>query len=51
EDGTVILKCGNSKLTFDRNAIRTVLEKGNAVSNPVVAETTSDDTEVVEDNK
>ncbi|EAC6872012.1 preprotein translocase subunit YajC [Listeria monocytogenes] len=47
EDGTVILKCGNSKLTFDRNAIRTVLEKGNGV----VTETASDDTEVVEDNK
>ncbi|EKZ0818549.1 preprotein translocase subunit YajC [Listeria monocytogenes] len=47
EDGTVILKCRNSKLTFDRNAIRTVLEKGNGV----VTETASDDTEVVEDNK
>ncbi|EAF1855184.1 preprotein translocase subunit YajC [Listeria monocytogenes] len=47
ENGTVILKCGNSKLTFDRNAIRTVLEKGNGV----VTETASDDTEVVEDNK
>jgi preprotein translocase subunit YajC len=29
EDGTVVLKAGNTKLTFDRNAIRTVLEKGN----------------------
>ncbi|MBC1723902.1 preprotein translocase subunit YajC [Listeria seeligeri] len=51
EDGTVILKCGNNKLTFDRNAVRTVLEKGNAVSTPVVAETTSDDTELTEENK
>ncbi len=31
EDGTVVLKSGNTKLTFDRNAIRTVLEKGNRV--------------------
>ncbi|WP_088815817.1 MULTISPECIES: preprotein translocase subunit YajC [Listeria] len=37
EDGTVVLKTGNTKLTFDRNAIRTVLEKGNAA--PAVAPT------------
>lgn len=27
EDNTVILNCGGARLTFDRNAIRTVLEK------------------------
>ncbi|WP_099221071.1 preprotein translocase subunit YajC [Listeria costaricensis] len=56
EDNTVILKCGNAKLTFDRNAIRSVLEKAGA--QPVVApvepkaeEPVAESTEVTEEQK
>ncbi|EUJ31839.1 preprotein translocase subunit YajC [Listeria floridensis FSL S10-1187] len=46
DDNTVVLKSGNSKLTFDRNAIRTVLEKGSAVSEPVSNDTVNAEEEV-----
>ncbi|WP_439444266.1 preprotein translocase subunit YajC [Listeria aquatica] len=53
EDSIVILKCGNAKLTFDRNAIRTVLEKGSTVAaepaTPKATEEVSEDE--TEENK
>ncbi|WP_167628574.1 preprotein translocase subunit YajC [Listeria valentina] len=53
EDSIVVLKCGNAKLTFDRNAIRTVLEKGSTVSaEPAAAKATEEDSEdAKEENK
>lgn len=48
EDNTVILTCGSAKLTFDRNAIRTVLEK-NAEPSAIVEEV--EEVEVVEEVK
>ncbi|MBC2004771.1 preprotein translocase subunit YajC [Listeria booriae] len=36
EDGNVVLDCAGSELTFDRNAVRTVLAKSDAVEEEVV---------------
>ncbi|EUJ51651.1 preprotein translocase subunit YajC [Paenilisteria rocourtiae] len=36
EDGNVVLDCAGSQLTFDRNAVRTVLAKSDAVEEEVV---------------
>lgn len=36
EDGNVVLDCAGSQLTFDLNAVRTVLAKSDAVEEEVV---------------
>ncbi|EUJ29395.1 preprotein translocase subunit YajC [Listeria sp. FSL L7-1582] len=36
EDGNIVLDCAGSELTFDRNAVRTVLAKADAVEEEVV---------------
>ncbi|MBC2149148.1 preprotein translocase subunit YajC [Listeria booriae] len=49
EDGNVVLDCAGSELTFDRNAVRTVLAKSDAVEEEVVeAEVVEEPTTEVE---
>ncbi|AQY51259.1 preprotein translocase subunit YajC [Listeria weihenstephanensis FSL R9-0317] len=40
EDGNIVLDCAGSELTFDRNAVRTVLAKADAVEEVVEVEET-----------
>ncbi|MBC2303508.1 preprotein translocase subunit YajC [Listeria booriae] len=55
EDGNVVLDCAGSELTFDRNAVRTVLAKSDAVEEEVaeaeVEEVPTTEVETKEDVK